>query len=203
MSYWRDLLSDLSKDFIKDGIKWLAAVLLATGVVAAGMKSSRDWLLGDSHLIRGAVVLLMLSLTIVAAYLIRERSRVRNIKVEIVNATAPVRFAPESFDLTPARRRALLVLRHRPDQKTTLHELHRLVTEDGPYIDRQTTKARLQQDIEDAERAGLVSIERVGDYTHYYRLTTPDGRNWVNANERELQKGAGEGMTKKDLRSPL
>ena len=56
--------------------------------------------------------------------------------------------------------------------------------------------------MEDAERAGLVSIERVGDYTHYYRLTIPDGRNWVNVHERELQVGAGEGMVKRDPRSP-
>jgi hypothetical protein len=112
---------------------------------------------------------------------------------------AAVQFAPETFELTPPRRRALLVLRHRVDARTTLHDLHELVTDDGTHVDRQTTKAQLQHDMEAAERAGIVSIERVpGGYADYYRLTIPAGRDWVLSRQHELQAEAGKGMTRKE-----
>jgi DNA-binding PadR family transcriptional regulator len=111
----------------------------------------------------------------------------------------PARFAPETFELTPPRCRALLVLRHRVDARTTLHDLHNLVTDDGTHIDRQTTKAQLQHDMEAAERAGIVSIERVpGGYADYYRLTIPAGRDWVLSKQHELQAEAGKGLIGKE-----
>jgi hypothetical protein len=113
---------------------------------------------------------------------------------------ASPKFTPETFELTPARRRALLALRHRVDARTNLHELHRLVTDAGMYIDQETTKAKVQRDMEDAERAGIVTIDRVGTLTQYYNLTAPDGRNWVLEHEHELKAGAEKGMARRPMR---
>jgi hypothetical protein len=119
--------------------------------------------------------------------------------VGIVLSQAPVRFAPETFELTPPRCRALLALRHRVDARTTLHDLHERVADDGTHIDRQTTKAHLQHDMEAAEHAGIVHIERApGGYGDYYKLTTPEGRDWVLSKQRELQAEAGKGLTPRE-----
>jgi hypothetical protein len=115
-------------------------------------------------------------------------------------ASLPTKLAPEV--LTPPVRRALLVLRHRVDARTTLQDLHKLIAGDGVHVDLQTTKAQLQQDMEVAERAGIVSIARTTPLTHYYNLTLPEGRDWVLRHERELQIGAAEGMVRRDPRSP-
>jgi len=209
----------------------LAPLILAIlGTLWSSAKDSTSaWFWSDSHLIRGGLTLLVLLLLTALAIIVglvlawrRERNQViaaadrvitdlkastnKAILDQLKEAEATTqalrKFEPEKFELTPPRRRALLVLRHRVDQRTTLHDLYTLVTNDGTHIDRQTTKAQLQHDMEDAERAGIVSIERVGPVTQYYNLAIPAGRDWVLRNERELQKGAGEGMTQKDLRRP-
>ena len=88
--------------------------------------------------------------------------------------------------------------------KTTLYELHRLITDDGMHVvDPGITQAHVQRDMEAAQRVGLVRIERISDYTHYYRLTTPDGRDWVIANEAHLQAIARVDRKKRDPRSPF
>ncbi len=112
---------------------------------------------------------------------------------------ARLQFAPETFELTPPRCRALLVLRDRVDARTTLHDLYERVVDDGTHIDRQTTKAHLQHDMEAAELAGIVNIERPpSGYGDYYKLTTPQGRDWVLSKQGELQAEAGKGMTPKE-----
>src|SRR5271163_56374 len=75
------------------------------------------------------------------------------------------RFAPETFTLSGPRCRALLALLNRVDAITNLHDLHQSVTKrSGEYVDESTTKAQLQHDMDDAERAGLVRIEHVGNH---------------------------------------
>jgi hypothetical protein len=54
--------------------------------------------------------------------------------------------------------------------------------------------------LEAAERAGIVSIERLGTLTQYHNLTTPDGRDWVLRKQHELQVEAKKGMTRKAQR---
>jgi RecA/RadA recombinase len=108
-----------------------------------------------------------------------------------------VEFAPETFDLSPARCRALLALRQRVDARTTLHDLFQLVTDQDDNIDAQLTKAQLQHDMEAAERAGIVSVERLGTLTQYHNLAIPAGRDWVLSKQHELQAEAKKGMTRK------
>jgi hypothetical protein len=104
------------------------------------------------------------------------------------------KFEPEKFELTPPRSRALIGLLQRVDARTTLHDLYQFVVEVGPYRDIRTTKALLQHDMEEAEGAGIVSIDRVGPLTAFYNLTAPAGRNWVLSKESELRAKASEGM---------
>lgn len=117
---------------------------------------------------------------------------------------APVQqFAPETFKRTPNRCRALLAMLQRVDARTTLHELHQLAAGGGVYnVQDLVTKAQLQHDMEDAERAGIVSIDRAGTLTQYYNLAIPNGRDWVLANQEELRREALKGVTRRDLRSP-
>lgn len=108
-----------------------------------------------------------------------------------------VQLAPETFKLTPSRCRALIVLLHRVDQRTNLHELRELVVTDGHHEEQYpTSKAQVLQDMEDAERAGIVSIERIDKLTQLFSLT-PDGRRWSLGKERSLQTQALKGMYEK------
>jgi hypothetical protein len=205
--FWRDVGVGVTKDLIVRAVTYAFGLPVILLILAASAQSVRKWLLSDSRMPRYGVVLLAWLLLIAVAGLARlaislYRERATRTAAVTTNKLprVPVKFAPESFELTPARRRALLVLRHRVDARTTLHELHNLVTVDGLHIDRQTTKAQLQHDMDAAERAGLVSIDRAGKLTQYYNLAIPDGRDWVLQRERELQVGAGEGMTRPDPR---
>jgi hypothetical protein len=114
-------------------------------------------------------------------------------------AQALLKFDPEKFTLTPPRCRALLALLHRIDSKTSLNDLHASVVTDGSNVDTKTSKAQVQQDMDDAADAGIVSIERIGDYTQYFRLA-PTGRDWVLSNENKLKSEASKGMAKQQLR---
>lgn len=113
------------------------------------------------------------------------------------------KFDPEIFRLTPPRCRALLHLSDRIDAITTLYELHTLVTQGTPgYVDPETNRSQVQHDMEAAEEAGLVRIDRVGEYTHHYQLTIPDGRDWVITYQAHLRTIGRQEMKKIDPRSP-
>lgn len=107
------------------------------------------------------------------------------------------KFDPDSFELTPPRCRALVGLLQRVDARTTLHDLYQSVVEVGPFRDTRTTKATVQQDMEEAEQVGIVSIDRVSELTAYYRLTNP-GRRWTLSKETELRAKAAVGMQRAD-----
>lgn len=113
----------------------------------------------------------------------------------------PRKFEPDSFTLTPPRCRALLVLLTRVDSITTLHDLHQAVAEFGIYADPEIHKGQMQHDMDDAERAGLVEIDRIGDYTRRYRLTQPDGRDWVLSKQADFKAKGVKGMKQRDARS--
>jgi hypothetical protein len=114
----------------------------------------------------------------------------------------PAKFAPETFQLNAQRARALLMLVHRIDEQTTLDELLRMTNAHPQYIVKDpTTKARLQRDMEDAERAGIVDVERIG-LSHYYSLTIPAGRDWLLERQAEISNEAQKGLTRRDPRSP-
>src|SRR6185437_14885013 len=101
------------------------------------------------------------------------------------------------------RSRALLGLLQRVDARTTLDDLYRFVAPPAaPYIDMDTTKAQLQFDMEEAERLGVVSIDRISPLTHCYSLTVPNGRDWTLRNKAKLQAEAPKGMRRRDPRSP-
>lgn len=111
---------------------------------------------------------------------------------------APVKFDPDNFDLTPPRCRALIVLLHRVDQRTSLSALRQLVVTDGKYAEhRPTNKAQILQDMEDAEQAGIVSIERVDKLTQFFSLTT-EGRRWALSKQAVLQVQALTGTYRRD-----
>lgn len=117
---------------------------------------------------------------------------------------AAKKFDPESFKLSPARCCALLHLSDRIDAITTLYELHKLITQGSAgYVDPETNRSQVQHDMEAAEAAGLVRIDRVGEYTHHYQLTIPDGRDWVITYQAHLRTIGRQGMKKIDPRSPL
>jgi hypothetical protein len=163
-----------------------------------------EWLLGDSHTSRWAIAMLAWLLLVVFGAAARFAYLFYRDRVNRTSATAAatplaprVKFAPESFDLSPARSRALLALRQRIDSRTTLHALFELVTELSDSTDMELTKAQLQQDMEAAEQAGIVSIDRVGPLTQLYNLTTPAGRDWVLSKERDLEIEAKKGMTRR------
>lgn len=181
----------------------LATWLLALHWSEAG-QSLRDWLSSDSHMPRYIVMLSAWLLLIAAvrlarlAYLNLKRERSARSAATSQEQPQTVKLAPDTFELTSPRRRALLALRNRVDARTTLYQLHELVADNGSHVDRQTTQAHVQHDMEAAERAGIVSIERKpGGYGDNYRLAIPDGRNWVLEHERELQLGASAGMDPK------
>lgn len=112
-------------------------------------------------------------------------------------------FEPEKFELNGPRSRALLGLLQRVDARTTLDDLYRFVAPPAaPYIDMDTTKAQLQFDMEEAERLGVVSIDRISPLTHCYSLTVPNGRDWTLRNKAKLQAEAPKGMRRRDPRSP-
>lgn len=113
------------------------------------------------------------------------------------------KFEPEKFKLTAPRSRALLGLLQRVDARTTLDDLYRFVVPAaGPYVDMDTSKGQLQSDMEEAERLGIVSIDRISALTHCYSLTAPDGRDWVLRSKPKLLAEAPKGMKRRDLRSP-
>jgi hypothetical protein len=177
-------------------IAGLLVLLIGSGSVWAWVAPARTWLSTDAHVMRGVLVVLTLLLFTGVAIIVRLVRALRH--APQAERQVHARFIPETFELTPARCRALLVLRHRVDARTTLHDLHERVTHDGTQVDRQTTEAHLQHDMEAAEHAGIVSIERSpGGYGDHYRLTTPDGRDWVLDKQGELQAEAGKGMTAK------
>lgn len=116
---------------------------------------------------------------------------------------SPSKFEPDKFELTGPRARALLGLLQRVDARTTLDDLYRFVAPaNAPYVDMETTKARVQSDMEEAERLGIVGIERISTLTQCYSLTTPDGRDWVLRNQVRLLAEARKVMIRRDLRSP-
>jgi hypothetical protein len=122
---------------------------------------------------------------------------------ESAQAPETARFAPETFKRTPSRCRALLAMLQRVDARTTLHELQQLANGGGAYdVQDIVTKAQLQHDMEDAERAGIVTIEHAGTLTQYYNLAIPEGRDWVLTNQEELRREALTGATRRDLRTP-
>jgi hypothetical protein len=73
----------------------------------------------------------------------------------------------------------------------------------GNLFDPRTSKAQLQHDMDEAERAGIVSIERLGTLTQYFNLTIPAGRDWVLSKETELQAEASKGLIRGDTGSPF
>ena len=64
------------------------------------------------------------------------------------------------------------------------------------------SKGELQRDMEEGERLGLVSIDRVGTLMHYYNLTIPAGRDWVIGKEDELRVEGAKGLIRRDPRAP-
>jgi hypothetical protein len=197
-AWWRDVWVSLTKDLIKDGLYAVLGLLLVSALV----KSARDWLLADSHVVRGAVVLLVVALLIAVASIVRARNQTSAPAAPQATPQAPVRFNPDAFELTSLRCRALLWLLQRVEARIVLHDIHEAVQTydyDGHhYVDTSQSRGRLQHDMEDAERAGIVSIERVpGGTSNYYGLTA-QGRDWVLLNETALQAIAPVDMTKKD-----
>ena len=114
---------------------------------------------------------------------------------------ASLRFEPEKFELTGPRCRALIGLLQRVDARTTLHDLYQFVVTVGLFVDTSTTKGQLQHDMEEAERSGIVAVERVSSHTELYSLTIPAGRDWVLSNEKELRTRLSWGMQLSDTRS--
>jgi hypothetical protein len=202
--FWHDVRVGVTKDLTVRAITYTLSLPVVLALVAAAVRPVGDWLLGDSHMLRFGVVLLVWLLLIAIAGLARFAYMRNHERTSSTAATpkeqprAPLIFAPETFERTPPGCRALLVLRHRVDARTTLGDLHQLIADTDGCVDRQTTKAQLQHDMEAAERAGLVSIDRALSLTHYYNLTIPEGRDWVLSKQHELQVEAGKGMTRKE-----
>ena len=145
-------------------------------------QAGRDWLLEQLEEERNAV----------------QRARTGATATPQGTPKAPLRFDAESFELTPVRCRALLALLRRMEARTTLFQLHEMVVDDDDYIDPDISNAQVQHDMEAAERAGIVNIERVpGGTAHYYALAVPDGRDWVLKKERALKGAAHLGMKRK------
>jgi hypothetical protein len=65
----------------------------------------------------------------------------------------------------------------------------------GRYFNPNLTKAQIQQDMKEAEQAGIVSIQRTppGSAANFYALTRP-GRKWTLEKQAELRGLAPEGM---------
>jgi DNA-binding PadR family transcriptional regulator len=113
----------------------------------------------------------------------------------------PPKFAPETFELTPARARALLVLDSHVSERMTLYNLHQLVVNPSPaQSDPRTSQGEVKRDMEDAEQAGYVSIDRSAGDAHYYKLTA-EGLRWVIDNKPHLQTIGSQGLIKRNLRS--
>jgi len=201
-------------------VSGLLVLLIGSGSVWALVKPAGDWLSADAHVARGSVVVLVLLLLTAAAIIYRlvvtlrrERTRAQAAATPQVARHAYLRpmqptpetlpkFAPETFQLTPVRCRALIALRDRVDAITTLENLYRFATRGPTWADVSTSKAQIQHDMEDAERAGIVSIERAGGYTQHFRLTTPDGRDWVIREQENLRKLGASDLKRGDPRSP-
>jgi len=213
--FWHDVRVSVTKELIVKAVTYTLALPVVLTLVAAAVQPVRDWLLDDSHAPHYAVVLLLWLLLIAVAGLARLAYTLRNERnqgnrspqVAAVEPQAtpqvPARFAPESFKRTPSRCRALLSMLQRVDSRTTLQELQHLANGGGVYdVKDIVTKAQLQHDMEDAERAGIVTIERVGTLTQYFNLVIPDGRDWVLKNQEELRREAFEGVARRDPRMP-
>lgn len=183
--------------------RWEDAKALARstyGTLKADFSTASTWFQAPaqlSHLNVGLLLALLVVLSAVAVWLAlmlrkgrREEQRVAEEALKVPSVS--VKFDPDGFTLTPPRCRALLVLADRIDARTTLHELHTLVTTRGYDIDRSLSKAQLQLAMDEAEQAGLVRIDRLGTFTQYYNLTVPEGRNWVVRNEDMLKDEAAE-----------
>jgi hypothetical protein len=204
--FWHDVRVGITKELIIKAVIFVLGLPVVLVVAATLWHSIGNWLLGDSHMLHWAVLLLVWLLLIAfavaarLAYMLQRERATRSAATPAEQPRASVKFAPETFDLSPARSRALLVLRQRVDARTTLHDLFQLVTDQDDNIDARLTKAQLQHDMEAAERAGIVSIERLGTLTQYHNLTIPAGRDWVLTKQNELQSEAKKGMTRKAQR---
>jgi DNA-binding PadR family transcriptional regulator len=303
-AWWREVWVSLTKDLIKDAIYGVLGLLALSTLVTP----VRDWLLADSHLMRGAVALLVVAFLIALVYILRVRYQARrrpplaaveaprvppdfnptgvqlvalgallkrydqttslaelHEQLRVLTETAggkpflarqmedlgranvvridetgrtdrsyslttqgrdwyldqikdarehpeggpqedPEVFDPE-FELTPLRAREVLALLARVETRTTIHDLHEAVQvheyEGRHYIDTSQSRGRVQQDMDDAERAGIVSVERVpGGTAHYYSLTK-QGRGWILLNESLLKGMAAIDMTQTRPRPPV
>jgi hypothetical protein len=201
-------------------IAGLLIVMITSGSAWAWLPAARAWLSTYLRVMRGAVVLLALLLFIALAVIYRLATALRreracapaaatpNVDSEATPQGAqqtpqvPVSFTPETFELTPPRCRALLALYRHIDQRVNLHELYSVVAKIGPaYMDTHTDKGDVEHDMDKAEGAGLVRVDRIGTVTKYYNLT-PEWRDWVRSKKTELEIMASKGMARRDLRAP-
>jgi hypothetical protein len=178
-------------------------------VASGALAGAWGWLWADVKVPRGSVLLLILGLQIASlgAYLwlgkellrrIGERA-VENYKKSLQSQSPPpievspesVRVDAEAFPLNKLRFSALLVLLNRINQQTSLEQLY---IEVETQLERNyekmpaAGKAQLARDMEDAERASIVSMDRLGSLQPYYRLTT-HGRDWLLDELERLRDG--------------
>jgi hypothetical protein len=196
--YWRGFLILLVATIIGT---YLAEQLPPLKVVGTGLwspvRATLNWLAAPALVPRGLLVLSVLLTWIVAGYFNKRTMRAP----VVAPKAAPARFEPEAFQMTPLRSRALLALLGRVGAHTTLYDLHEATSEydyEGHhYVDTSQSTGRIQHDMDDAERLGIVSIERLPNGTSHYYALTAQGRDWVLVNEALLKPMAVVDMTAK------
>jgi hypothetical protein len=161
------------------------------------------WFWKDAYVSWGGIAVIALVMLAALAAIIGLVSALRRERARTAaRPQAPATFDPDSFALTALRCRALLWLLQRVEARIVLHDIHEAVQTynyDGHhYVDTSQSRGRLQHDLEDAERAGIVRIERVrGGAANCYELTA-QGRDWVLLNETLLKPLAAVDMTQAD-----
>lgn len=170
--FWHDVRVGVTKELIVKGVTYALGLPVVLALVAAAAKPVRDWLLADSHLMVGGVVLLVWVLLIALTALARLAYTSAKGTPQVAPQREPA--VPAVFNPTGVQLAAMALLLKRYNETTSLAQLHDHLK---PLTEKAGGMPFLARQMEVLGRAHVVRIDETGRTDRNYSLTT-QGRDW-------------------------
>jgi hypothetical protein len=179
--FWRGLMWRGEKSSVPQKITSVLIIVAPPALLwwRLGTKLT-DWLTTKVELTRSWLIMLVvfpLIMGFAVGPIMLWWQRRKTVVEPAVKPEVPAKVAVEAFKWSELRGLTLTVLLDRYGQRTDLDQLYALVRPASENM-RLISTAHIAREMEAAERASIVRIDRLGETVRYYYLTD-HGRDWL------------------------